>query len=83
MTQKSDDGELIAEMVQETGVNLGNPSSAMKYYLNQKMCLLLYLFALSHFQKNHTIVTFSRTMGGFEIFQIRTIVKSVLIETVL
>ena len=33
--------------------------------------------------KNRTIVKFSRTMGGFEIFENRTKVKSVLIETVL
>ena len=43
----------------------------------------LYLMAFSQFKKNRTIVKLSRTIGGFEIFLNRTIVKSVLIETVL
>ena len=46
------------------------------------MCFFV-LICLESLSKNRTIVKSSRTMGGFEIFQNRTIAKSVLIETVL
>ena len=49
----------------------------------KKYVYLLHLLTFSHFQKKRTIVKLSRTIGGFEIFQNRTIVKYVLIETVL
>ena len=49
-----------------------------------KNVLVLVLIHLESLSKNYcTIVKFSRTMGGFEIFQNCTIAKSVLIETVL
>ena len=48
-----------------------------------KNVLVFVLIHLESLSKNRTIVKSSRTMGGFEIFQNRTIAKSVLIETVL
>ena len=64
-------------------LSIGNWTFRIWNIFFTKNVLVFVLTHLESLSKNRTIVKSSRTMGGFEIFQNRTIAKSVLIETVL